>query len=248
MRTISSIEEVDLSAIDRVEADHARQRQEVVDASNVATKRAATLKSGIGVGVAALGIGFGTLLVLFGVSLLTDKPSMAEVSRALSDHASSAMQAMQDQMTARERLAAERHATELATLREAVSMAKAQQVAAEAAANEALALKSKFNAPSASKTVVDFTVFRRRELGSVLVVTGWSYSGVDDAAPTDQWCYIKDTSNPNNLTYQIAVDGREIPFEPSKASRAGVTSNQVRAALSECEWYRGRNSNIVSKG
>jgi hypothetical protein len=44
METISSIQETDTSAIDRIEAERAKQRQEVIDAANTATRRAALLK------------------------------------------------------------------------------------------------------------------------------------------------------------------------------------------------------------
>jgi hypothetical protein len=81
------------------------------------------------------------------------------------------------------------------------------------------------------KTVVDFTLFRKRQVGELLVTTGWSYRKASDAAPTRQWCYVANVSNSDPLTYQIAVDGVPLTFDASTASRAGVTYQQVQQAL-----------------
>lgn len=247
METISSIQESDTSAIDRIEAERARQRQEAADAANAATRRSALLRSGAGVGAAATGLGLGVLLVLYGVSLLMERPTLNEVVAAMHRQIVAVETQANERVALIERAAADKFASAIKVAEEKVAAAEQRAASAEKVLADAGNFAKKFESAGSTKTVVDFTIFRKREAGSLLVTTGWSYNGVGDATPSLQWCYISDTSSSNGLSFHIAVDGVPIPFDTSKASRAGLTQQQVRQALPECEWFRGTNPNIVDK-
>ncbi len=247
METISSIQETDTSAIDRVESERARQRQETADAANAATRRSALLKSGAGLGAAAIGIGLGAMLVLFGVSLVMERPTLKEVATAMSDQVAKIEQLANERVALAEHAAADKLAAQDRAAAEKMAAADRRVAGAEKALVDAKSFSRKFENAAPGKTVVDFTIFRKREVGSLTVTTGWRYNSVSDSTPSHQWCYVSDTSNPSGLTYHIAVDGVAVPFDASKALRAGLTQLQVSQALPECEWFRGSNPNIVDK-
>jgi hypothetical protein len=247
METISSIQESDTSAIDRIEAERARQRQEASDAANAATRRSTLLKSGAGVGAAAAGIGLGAMLVLYGVSLVIERPTLEEVVAAMRDQVTKIEHQANEKVALAERAAADKLAAADRAAAGKIATAEQKAAAAEKAVADAGKFVKKFESAGSSKTVVDFTIFRRREVGSLMITTGWSYNGVGDTTPSRQWCYISEPSNSNSLSYHIAVDGIAVPFDSSKALRAGLTQAQVRQALPECEWFRGSNPNIVDK-
>lgn len=241
METISSTQEADTSAIDRIEAERAKQRQEVVDAGNAATRRAALLKSGAGVGAAAVGVGLGTLMILYGVSLLTNRPTLEDVAKA-----------MRDQTATIERLANEKvdairseAASKVAAAESAVADKSAE---ADKAIAQARAVTEKFKSPTSGKTVVDFSIFRTRVIDGLVVKTGWKYQKADDPAPSRQWCYIESNSAAEGLHLPIASDGRAELFNPEKAEKAGFTWSDVEKALPYCDWFKGTNPNIREGG
>jgi hypothetical protein len=241
MQTISSIQETDTSAIDRLEADRAKQRQEVIDAANAATRRAALLKSGAGVGAAAVGVGLGALLVLYGVSLLMNRPTLEEVTTAMRAQAATFERLVNEKVETIKTEAANKVAAA-----ESATAAKASE--ADKAVAQARAVTEKFTSSSSGKTVVDFSIFRTQAINGLVVRTGWKYQKTDDPAPSSQWCYIEKTSVPDGLNLQIATDGIADPFNPGRAAKAGVTWSEVQKALPYCDWFKGANPNIREKG
>ena len=236
METISSIQESDTSAIDRLEADRAKQRQDTVDAANIATRRAALLKTGLGIGAAASGIGLGGLLVLYGVSLILGHPTREEMARALQAEAATI------EMSTNERIETiqAQAASAVAAAQREVTETKAQK---EKAATQARMVTEKF-ASSSTKTVVDFSVFRTQEINSLAVVTGWKYQKTDDPAPSHQWCYVRKISDPDGFNLPIATNTVAEPFNSEKAAKAGITWSEVQRALPYCDWFKGTNTNI----
>jgi hypothetical protein len=247
METISSIQESDTSAIERIEAARAKQRQETADAANAATRRAALLRSGVGVGAAAVGIGLGALLTLYGASLVLERPTLKEVVAAMREQVAAVEHLANEKVALAERATEERIAIANKAAAEKAAATERRATEAEKALADAKNFTKKFQSAGPGKTVVDFVIFRKREVGSLMVTTGWSYNNVGDASPSRQWCYVSDSSNSTSLDYHIAVDGVPISFDASKAARAGLTKQQVSQALPECEWFRGANPNIVER-
>jgi hypothetical protein len=94
-----------------------------------------------------------------------------------------------------------------------------------------------------SKTVIDFSVFHRKEVGRMQVTTGWSYETVEDKSPKDQWCYIGGPSKPiiaNNA-------GRRDPEGVKLAKKLGYSDVEVEQALAACQWFKGLNRNVRDK-
>lgn len=236
METISSIQESDTSAIDRLEADRAKQRQDTVDAANIATRRAALLKTGLGIGAAASGIGLGGLLVFYGVSLILGRPTHEEMARALQAQAATIEKATTERIETIQAQAA----GAVAAAQHEVAETKAQK---EKAAAQARMVTEKF-ASSSTKTVVDFSVFRTQEINSLAVVTGWKYQKTDDPAPSHQWCYVRKISDPDGFNLPIATNSVAEPFNSEKAAKAGITRSEVQRALPYCDWFKGTNTNI----
>lgn len=236
METISSIQETDTSAIDRLEADRATQRQDIVDAANIATKRSALLKSGLGIGAAAMGIGVGGLLLFFGISLIVGRPTHEETS-----------QVFRKQITAIEGLANEKIEAIRAQSVSAIASAKreADETAAQTdrAMAQAKAVTETFTS-SSGKTVVDFNIFRKQEIDGLRVVTGWKYQKTGDPVPSFQWCYVHKMSDPNGLNLSIAIDGQAKHFNPETTAKAGLTWAEVQKALPYCDWFKGISPNI----
>lgn len=95
--------------------------------------------------------------------------------------------------------------------------------------------------PGDGKTVVDFTVFHKTEVGRMLVVTGWGYKTVEDKSPQRQWCYID--ARPNNP--YISSTGKTRDLEGIKlAKQLGYSDTEIEQALAACQWFQGMNANI----
>lgn len=237
METISSIQEVDTSAVDRLEAERASHRQAAVDTANAATRRTALLKSGVGIGAAAIGVGLGTLMVLYGVSLLLNRPTLDQV-----------VTAMREQTGTIERLTQNRvetvHAEAAQRIAAAESAAEQKSSEADKAIAKARAMTDKFSSSASGKTVVDFSIFRKQRVDELVVTTGWKYQKADDAAPASQWCYIVKTTAPDALSFEIATDGVADSFNQERATKAGITWAEVQRALPNCDWFKGVNPNI----
>ena len=244
METISSIEESDTSAIDRIEAERAAQRQATNDATNLATTRSAMLKSGAGVGAAALGIGLGALLTLYGVSLLTNRPTLEEVTIAMRDQVATIERIANGKV---EEIKTEAAARVAAAEKAAEVKSAAAKVAEDKAASAVRGLAEKFAASPSSKTVVDFTVFRRQKAGDLRVNTGWRYEKMSDPAPSFQYCHMYKSSGGDTLQLAIAQNGRPLLFDPERAAKVGVTWSEVQQALPYCDWFQGANPNIREK-
>jgi len=235
METISLIQTADTTAIDRIEADRAKQRQEVLDAANAATRRTALLKSGVGIGVAAMGVGIGALLSLYGLSLVMNRPTLEEVAKAMREQAVTIEGLVKEKVeTANKVAAAEKAAADKAA-------------EAEEAMTQARALTDKFKSSSSGKTVVDFSIFRTERIEGFIVKTGWKYQKADDPAPSSQWCYIEKASVSDGLQLPIATDGHVDHFNPDRAAKTGITWNDVQRALPYCDWFKGANPNIREK-
>ena len=194
-----------------------------VEARN-STRRAVLLKSGAGIGAAALGVGLGALLALYGVSLILHRPTLEEVATVVREQVTTIERQANEKVALAEGAAAAKYAV-------LTRAAEEKKAAADKAMAEVKTVTEKFGRAGSSKSVVDFTIFRKREVGTLQVTTGWAYKKVGDAAPSHQWCYAANISDPSALSYQIAVDSVAIPFDLSKASRAGVTQQQVHQAL-----------------
>ena len=95
--------------------------------------------------------------------------------------------------------------------------------------------------PGDGKTVVDFTVFHRKEVGRMNVVTGWGYKTVEDKSPQHQWCYID--ALPNRPF--ISSVGKSRDLDGIKlAKQLGYSDAEIEQALAACQWFQGMNANI----
>jgi hypothetical protein len=177
LETISSIHEVDTTALDRIEAERADERRRAGEAANAAIRRAAVLHIGLGIGAAATGAGLGLFLVLYGVSLLIDRPTLDRVAAA-----------MREQVVVADRLAREREEAvrQEATARvaraeaNAAASAQAQRLAEEkadtaekAAAANAAATKE---AEDRATAIAGIHTLRRKPIALLDLVyreTGW---------------------------------------------------------------------------
>jgi len=237
METISHIETHDTSAIRRLEDADIEQRK----ATATATRLAAMIKVGLGIGIGGTGIGFGALLVLYGVSLLIGRPILEEVKSAMGVQAAAFERVTNEKIEAIKNEAAERVA--------AAEKAAAQLSAAAKATEEKAVSASKTRPDEAAtvasgKTVVDFTVFRTRQIEGIEVVTGWKYKALSDSAPSFQYCHMLRSSSGNNLQLPIARNGKAIPFDLNLATKVGITWTDVQKALPYCDWFNGVNPNI----
>lgn len=266
MERLSLVETHDTSAIEAIEATQEKRRGRAAEAANALQRRIGWMKSGFGLAAAAVGVGLGVFLVCQGVSLLLHRPTLEELSQALLDQAAAIERRTEvrveavrreadERIAAAERTRAEqeaaaREAQQRATAAEKLAAEKSRT--AEKAAAEAQAIAQKFQAGQAAaagggkatKSVVDFSIFRHREADPLVVTTGWKYRQLADPAPSRQWCYVQNTAVANGLSLEIAVDGAPEPFNRERALRAGVTQDDVRKAIPLCDWFRGLNPNI----
>jgi hypothetical protein len=128
--------------------------------------------------------------------------------------------------------------------RESAAATKQAVARAESAEAKAKAFADKFAPTPASKTVVDFTIFRTTEVGDLEVHTGWHYQNASDTAPTVQYCHVVKASVPDALQLPIAHDRMPVEFNSVQAAKAGITWADVQRALPHCEWFNGNNPNI----
>jgi hypothetical protein len=156
--------------IEHIEAQRAKRRQEFVDASNSATRRAAQLKSGAGIGAATVGIGLGALLALYGVSLLINRPTLEEVAKAMHDQVATLERITNEKVEKSEAEATKRVAAAEKTATEKTAVAEVAVNKAALAEVEARTVTEKFGAPPSSKTVVDFTIFRKHQTNGLVVL------------------------------------------------------------------------------
>ena len=98
--------------------------------------------------------------------------------------------------------------------------------------------------PGDGKTVVDFTVFHKTEVGRMVVVTGWAYKTVEDKSPTRQWCYIE--NNPSNAHIARSSTGRDLAGIKF-AKQLGYSEAEIEQALAACQWFQGVNTHIRTK-
>ena len=206
------------------------------------------LKAGAGVGLAALGIGLAGLLILYGVSLLIDRPTREEMASALREQAVSLERLAAEKIIAVRIEAGEKLA--IAEKEWAARLAATKQEASEkvAAADKAAATArtaiEKFASGPTARTVVDFTIFRRNEVGDLGVNTGWNYNSVSDQAPSFQYCHVYKRTRGADLQIPIAANGEPLPFNPEHAAKADITRDDVLRALPSCDWFKGANPNI----
>jgi hypothetical protein len=239
MERISLVETHDVSAIERIEEAYEHRRQQEADAANEAArlkaaseataarlkaeaeKRVALFKAGLGIAVGAVGIGVAALLALWGVSLLSRVPSYAEdppiaISRGrLQAQPAPASTPSADQPTDQQRATTGGPSTQPVP-----------------------------PSTSGGKTVVEFVVFKYRELDGLNVTTGWAYHHPEDNAPFQQHCYI---SMPNGLNLNIAFDREPTPIDAALASKLRIANETVRKALDQCVWFSGTSDNIKDK-
>jgi hypothetical protein len=244
MDTIAREVRTDVTAIEAIENERARQRQDLVDATCAAKKRDSLLRAGLGFGAAAFGIGLAALLVCFGLSLIWGQPSRDQLLAALAERSSLSLNAADQRL----RDIQEHAARSLAAVERKLSEQTQLTQAAEQRARAAQALVSAMQVPASSKTVTDFTVFQRQEVGDINVVTGWKYRTINDMSPSFQYCHMYKSSSRDGLQLAIARDGEAIEFDAATARKVGVTWSDVQSALAHCRWFRGENPNIRENG
>ncbi len=89
---------------------------------------------------------------------------------------------------------------------------------------------------SGARPVTNYTIFKSVALGQGSVVTGWSFTSSEQAAPTRQYCYyVQDAGldGGSQVKVDVAIDGQMLPnlkprgFEPA-------------AAAASCTWFDGK--------
>ena len=97
-------------------------------------------------------------------------------------------------------------------------------------------LRQDAKAGSGARPVTNYTIFKSVTLGQGSVVTGWSFTSSEQAAPTRQYCYyVQDVGSDvgSQFKVDVAIDGQMLPILKPRGF-------ELAAAAASCTWFDGK--------